>query len=130
MTATTDLHQALVEWRRLAEAEGRAIRAGNWPFVAECQDALARLREAIDKLVGNSAGNGRSPAPHSFTEKPSQRSAVLDLIELQQRNLAALQQRRRKLSDHVQQLNRSSRNLRGIQRTYAPASPAGWSSYS
>lgn len=118
------LHLVLTEWRRLAEAEGQAIRSGNWPFVADCQAALARLRARIDELTINARSTDSCPArvPH--------RSTVLELIELQRRNLAALQQRREKLSSHIESLARSGRNLRGIQRSYAPAGPGAWSSYS
>lgn len=118
------LHLVLTEWRRLAEAEGQAIRSGNWPFVADCQAALARLRARIDELTINARSTDSCPArvPH--------RSTVLELIELQSRNLAALQQRREKLSSHIESLARSGRNLRGIQRSYAPAGPGAWSSYS
>ena len=118
------LHLVLAEWRRLAEAEGQAIRSGNWPFVANCQAALATLRAKIDELTISARSTDSCPAraPH--------RSSVLELIELQRRNLAALQQRREKLSSHIESLARSGRNLRGIQRSYAPAGPGAWSSYS
>jgi len=118
------LHLVLAEWRRLVEAEGQAIRSGNWPFVTQCQAALATLRATIDELTISARSKDSCPvkAPH--------RSTVLELIELQRRNLATLQQRRDKLSSHIESLARTGRNLRGIQRSYAPAGPAAWSSYS
>ncbi|HLH52259.1 MAG TPA: hypothetical protein VKY92_01390 [Verrucomicrobiae bacterium] len=119
------LPRALAEWRRLAEAEGHAIRSGNWSFVIDCQKSITALRATIDELTLQSRS-----AEDPFPKRPSQRSIVLELIELQRRNLAALQQRREKLSHHIENVTRASRNLRGIQRSYAPAAPSGWSSYS
>ena len=127
-----DLQQAYSEWRRLAEAEGKAIRAGDWPFVADCQKALARLQSLIDHF-SNQNEKPQASAPHNsenLARKSAQRETVLELIELQRQNLAALQQRRQRLSAHVQQLSRSSRNLRDIQRSYGSLRPSAWNFYS
>jgi hypothetical protein len=121
-----NLSQALGEWRRLAEAEGQAIRAGNWSLLADCQAALAILRGVIDQLTGEI----HASTNEGLKRKTSQRSVVLELIELQRKNLATLKERRERLSVHVEHLTRTGRNLRGIQRSYAPPGPAAWSSYS
>jgi hypothetical protein len=118
-----DLTAVLAEWRRLAEAQGEGIRAGNWSFVAECEKTIARLQSSSHHLR-------QRANPAGVPSKPSHRSTVLDLIALQQRNLATLQQRREILSNQIENLTRTSRNLRGIQRSYSPPGSTGWSSYS
>ena len=126
MSNPATLSQALGEWRRLAEAEGQAIRAGNWSLLADCQAALAAVRGAIDQLAGEVNGSTNE----GLRSKTSHRSVALELIELQRKNLATLKERRERLSVHVEQLTRAGRNLRGIQRSYAPPGPAAWTSYS
>jgi hypothetical protein len=129
MSAEHELRDLYAEWRRLAEAEGKAIREGNWEFVAQCQKAISQLPPRIDRLTGQ-ARDLANASSDARTPKLERRSTVLDLIELQRRNLASLQERRLKLSAHVEQLSRAGRNLRGIQRSYAPAATPAWSSYS
>ena len=126
MNVPSTLSQALAEWRRLAEAEGQAIRAGNWSLLADCQAALTTLRTVIDALTRKPHNSGGE----TLTAKTPHRPIVLELIELQRKNLAALKERRERLSVQVDQFARTGRNLRGIQRSYAPPSPAAWSSYS
>src|SRR5689334_13412931 len=121
MSTRGPLDEAYSEWRRLAEAEGKAIRLGDWRFVADCQQALSKLRPVIDRLT-RSASGARSPVG-------SPRATILELIQLQQRNLSDLEQRRQRLSAQIQELSRSGFALRGIQRSYSSAPPPAWNSY-
>jgi len=130
MNPNPDLDHAYSEWRRLAEAEGKAIRAGDWAFVADCQKALRFLQSVIDRISKSKPPESPRKDPNISVPRLTSRATVLELIELQRQNLAALQQRRERLSAHVEQLSRSGRNLRGIQRSYATSSSSGWSSYS
>jgi hypothetical protein len=130
MSAGDDLEHAYSEWRRLAEAEGKAIRAGDWAFVADCQKALSQLQPVIDRLLNENQKAGSHPDSDILARRLTSRASVLDLIELQRRNLAALQQRRQRLSAHIEQVSRTGRNLRGIQRSYASPPPPAWNSYS
>jgi hypothetical protein len=121
-----DLPSAYAEWRRLAQAEGNAIRSGNWSFVAECQDALRRLQTTIDRLTVES-----HPAQlENRSSKQVSRGTILELIELQHRNLISLQQRRERLSAEIENVSRAGKNLRDIQRSYSAPAPPAWSSYS
>jgi flagellar protein FliS len=118
------LSAALCEWRRLADAVGKGIRAGDWSFVAECQRAIAQLRPTVDRFTGRPpvvASQNATGGP----AKTTSRALVLDLIQLEQKNLSSIQQRREKLSAHIEDLLRANRNLREIRRSYAfPAPPA------
>jgi len=128
--ATNELNLAYAEWNRLTRAQGAAIRSGNWSFVAECQGALAQLRQNIDRLNSGIAeqtvesDGGNNPNPQAS------RATILELIELQRRNLISLEQRRQRLSAHIENLSRASRNLRCLQRSYRAPTVEAWSSYS
>ena len=124
------VHQVLAEWRRLTVAEGKAIREGNWEFVSECQRALSELRPKIEGLTGRPSKEETIPPTIPPTRKTSSRATVLELIELQRKNLQSLEQRRQKLSSYIEELSRAGRNLRGLQRSYAGPTKASWSSYS
>jgi hypothetical protein len=130
MAAESELHHAFSEWGRLAEAEGQAIRAGNWSFVADCQHALTHLRPIINRLTVQAGPKPTGQDSSSTSSRTSLRVMAMELIELERRNLAWLEHRRQTLSAHVEHLSRTGRNLRGIQRSYAPPTPSGWSSYS
>lgn len=131
MTTTGEqLNEVLAEWRRLAVAEGKAIREGNWAFVSECQRALCELRPQIDALNGKASQPQAFPAAESSNRKISSRATVLELIELQRNNLQSLQQRRQRLSAYIEGLARTGRTLRGLQRSYAGPGASSWSSYS
>jgi hypothetical protein len=130
MSAGDDLDHAYSEWRRLAEAEGKAIRAGDWPFVTDCQKALSQLQPVIDRLLNQNQNAPPRPDSDTLARKLNSCASVLELIELQRQNLAALQQRRQRLAAHIEQLSRTGRNLRGIQRSYASPPAPAWNSYS
>jgi hypothetical protein len=120
-----ELTSALAEWRRLAEAEGNAIRAGNWGLVADCQKALSQLRPVIDQHTALRNGGNSETVKHR-----SAKATVLELIELQRRNLLSLEQRRQRLSEHMENLARAGKNLRALKRSYSVPIAAAWSSYS
>jgi hypothetical protein len=125
-----DLPLAYAEWRRLADAEGQAIRAGNWALVAECQNAVATLRSQIDRLSPSVAAPRGKPSVTSRQRASDLRGSILELIELQRKNLASLEERRRRLSEHVENLTSAGRKLRSIQRSYSTPATGGFSSYS
>jgi len=53
MSAGHELQNAYQEWRRIAEAEGEAMRQRNWPAVAECQNALEKLQPRIVQITND-----------------------------------------------------------------------------
>jgi hypothetical protein len=130
MSAENDLQTAYAEWQRLAEAEGQAIRAGNWSFVAECQQAINQLRPTIENLTSKANEEARLSGVDITPQRHCTRGTVLNLIELQPQTLLSLEPRRQRLANHIEQLSRTSRNLQDIQRSGTPAAPAAWSSYS
>jgi len=122
------LQDACAQWRRLAEAEGQAIRAGDWPLVADCQRALRQLQGPLSSQLQQSRREWAALGSDGVNREEHFRSLLSQLVELEKRNLGWLASRRHWLSQQVEQLGRSSRNLRLIHRSYSPAVPAGWTS--
>jgi hypothetical protein len=125
-----ELQNAYREWRRLAEAEGEAIRAGAWGFVRDCQEALRRLQSRLNPLVETARLRWDQLGPDGAPGREALRGVVAQLIDLERRNQARLQLHRRMLSDRRERLDQASRNLRQVQKSYARALPPKWSSLS
>ena len=70
MNATDDLTAAYQEWRRLAEAEGEAIRVCDWGLVSACQKALQLLQGRITRLSPLEGQMGQTGSPRGRSEEP------------------------------------------------------------
>ena len=119
MNAERELHQMCEEWRRLAEAEGEAIRAGNWPFVDDCQQAMKKLQPRMLQLQTESTTD-----PHAL------RALAANLIEIESRNQTCLDARRAAVTEQLANLGETARKLKRLKRSYAPGAPATWTSLS
>jgi hypothetical protein len=130
MSADQKLQSTCKEWRRLAETEGEAIRAGDWQLVADCQQALQRLQSQIPACLQGAQeewarlGTERTGREHSF------RGMVAELIEIERRNSAALSAVQQAARTQFSRLEQTGRTLRQLQRSYAPPPAPGWTSYS
>src|SRR5262249_21393779 len=111
----------------LADAEAEAIQAGDWAQAHLCQKAIKQLQE---RIADRSRQLPADQPPVKNFETQELRAAVGRLIELEQRNLALLQDQMHALHAESGQLRQASKTLHRIQRTYAPARPAVWSSFS
>lgn len=118
MNAAANLREAYKEWRRLAVAEGAAIRTRNWQVVSDCQQALQRLQTRVTELRAAAEPNSRVDD-----------NEVAELIEIGKQNLGRLAKVRETVKQEAEQGERTSRNLRRL-RSYVPARPSGWSSIS
>src|SRR5262249_35436155 len=130
MTAEQDLQNAYLEWRRLAEAEGEAIRAGNWMLVCDCQSALKKLQPAIIRLTGEAQAEWSSPDVDRTAKENNLRATVTSLIELERRNNSLLDTRRQPPRAVWQHSRAPPRGLRRVQRSYAPGGRSDWNSFS
>ena len=128
MTARGELDALYAEWRTLTEAEGEAIRAGAWPQVEQRQAAKHQLQrriiDATQRLDTESTPTERAAHERHF------RAVVDELIQLEQRNHELVARTRDEAAGHQRSLDQCSRNLRRVQRGYAPVAGAFWESYS
>ncbi len=127
--SANELQKAFREWHRLARAEGEAIRTGNWPLVADCQNALQQLQPRILRCLEEARQECARPGVDSH-ENEGIRTLIAELIEIENQNNALLHTLRGTLQTQLGQLEQSGHTLRQIQRSYAPARPPVWSSFS
>jgi hypothetical protein len=130
MSADTQLQDAYQEWRRLAEAEGEAIRTSNWTAVHDCQAALQQLQPRIIRCTDEAQQEWTRLGADRSSKEKDLRSVVSGLIELEWRNNALLNVLNQAAKAEMGELEQAGQNLRRVQRSYAPARPAAWTSFS
>lgn len=130
MSAERDLRAAYREWKRLAQAEGEAIRCANWGLLAACQNALEQLRERITRLM---------PAVHqewadtraNRAERQEEINVILrGLIEIARRNQILLTGLREAAQARLKNLGEAGKNLKQLRRSYGSSTLTTWSSFS
>lgn len=130
MNAERDLLEAYREWRRLAEAEGEAIRTGNWGLCAACQKALQHLRERISSLMPSVREEWSQSGCDRAARQQSLDATLRELIHLQQRNKTLLQAVREATREKLNQLGEARVRLKLLRRSYAMKAGGAWSSFS
>lgn len=130
MIARQNLMAAYNSWEEVTENEGAAIQAGNWRRVRECQETKRQLQTRIIQLTeaANEECTRAGLNPRMFEE--DLRRAVNLLIALETRNATLLADQRHAAEVEFAGLDHASRNLRRLQKSYAPAPNAMWQSYS
>ena len=118
LNAERELFVACREWRRLAEAEGQAIRTRNWEFCAACQKSLQQLRDHMSALMPavrdewRQAGDDRPARMQAFDDTLHQ------LIELERRNHTLVATLRAAAHAKIQQLNQTRLKLKLLRQAY------------
>jgi hypothetical protein len=121
MSPTDELSALYQQWRSLSEDEGGAIEAGAWTSVEQFQTAKARLQPRIVEL---------SQRLDAVTHKRRFRKVVEGLMQLERHNSALLQRQRQDAEAQKQDLDRASRQLRQLHKSYVPPVRTHWQSYS
>jgi hypothetical protein len=123
MNTDRDLQHSYQEWRRLAEAEGEAIRAGNWMLVFDCQNALRQLQPRIIRQTEAARREWTALGLDPGAMECELDSMIHVLIELESRNNSLINTRRCLGQEELAKLEQASLTLRRIQRCYVPALP-------
>lgn len=130
MSADAQLRDAYAEWRRLAEAEGEAIHARNWPQLLDCQNALQQLQPRIIRFTEAAQQEWTRLGVNRADREQDFRTVVSELIELEWRNNALLNVVTQAARVEINELEQAGQNLRRVQRSYAPNRPPAWTSFS
>ena len=125
MSAENDLFAACHEWRRLAEAEGEAIRTRNWTLCAACQNALQKLRESMSELLPAAQAEWLKLGGEQASQQLAYQELILELIGLTRRNQDWLQQVRETAQTKALELNQSRIQLKQLRRSYGGAPVSG-----
>ena len=123
MSTHQDLQHSYQEWRRLAEAEGEAIRAGNWMLVFDCQNALHQLQPRIIRQTEAARREWTALGLDPEAMEGEVDTLIHELIELESRNNSLIDTRRWLAQEELAKLEQASLTLRRIQRCYVPAVP-------
>jgi ElaB/YqjD/DUF883 family membrane-anchored ribosome-binding protein len=130
MDVDDNLQDAFREWRRLADTEGEAIRTRNWSLVTDCQKALQHLQPKITGHLREAREEWTRLGPDADAKSTALRAAVAELIEIESQNNTLLNTLRQATLVRLDQLGQASRTLRQLHRSYAPAHPTAWTSFS
>jgi hypothetical protein len=130
MSANDHLQTDYQEWRRLAEAEGEAIRHQNWPAVTDCQNSLQRLQPRIVQHAEEARREWITLGLDCAAQEKNFRAMVAELIAIERGNSTLLNDVRQAAQAQFNQLEQARTTLRQIQRSYAPARPPAWTSFS
>ena len=123
MNTDRDLEHSYEEWRRLAEAEGEAIRAGNWMLVFDCQNALRQLQPRIVRQTEAARREWATLGLDTEEMELEMDALIHSLIEIESRNNSLINARRCLAQEELAKLEQASLTLRRIQRSYVPAVP-------
>lgn len=121
MSPELEFTALLDQWRQLTDEEGRAISKGAWTHLEQLQSAKAMLQPRIDEVRQRV-----DPASHESQFRP----LIDNLIAMERRNQSSLSEQHQRAQQQEQDLNRSDRNLRQIQKSYLPPARNLWNSYS
>lgn len=130
MTAEHELNEAYLEWRRLAEAEGEAIRTCNWSLVSAYQKALQLLQERITQISAAARNEWAKLGADKSAREKKLNATIQELIDLEHRNSTLLKAIHETARERLDQLDRAGNNLKRIHRTYGGELPMAWSSFS
>jgi hypothetical protein len=130
MSANEQLQSDYQEWRRLAEAEGEAIRNQNWPVVTDCQTAKQHLQPLIARHADEARQEWLRLGLDCATQEKSFRAIVAELIAIERGNGTLLNDVRQASQAQFNQLEQATATLRQVQRSYAPLRPPAWTSFS
>jgi hypothetical protein len=130
MIARQNLMAAYDSWEEATQHEGAAIQAGNWHRVRECQETKRQLQSRIIQLTEAANAECAQAGLNPRMFEPDLRRAVNSLIALETRNATLLAEQRRAAELEYAGLDHAGRNLRRLQKSYAPAPNAMWQSYS
>lgn len=130
MNASDQLHQAYQEWRRLADAEGEAIRHSNWSLVANYQRSLRDLQPQILRWTQEARAEWQQQGRDFTAEENRLRAVIGELIEIERRNSSWLNDVRQTAQAQMAELDHSGQKLRQVQRSYSPTRAPAWSSFS
>lgn len=129
LNAEGDLLAAGREWRRLAEAEGEAIRTRNWELCSACQNTLQLLRERMTALLPAVRAEWSRPGGDGAARQQAFDDTLRRLIELERRNQTLIESLREAARTKIQQLNETKIKLKQLRRSYGfaahtPARPS------
>lgn len=129
MSAEQALLEAYKEWKRLAKASTRAIQAGNWELVGECQARVNRFRPVVTRLTGEAREEWKQNGMDFAAKEKEMGALVAGLMELTREQMDLIGRRREATRAKLEECAAAERNLKHL-KAYAPIQHPGWTSFS
>jgi hypothetical protein len=129
MRATAQLWELYQQWKQLTEAEGNAILNSNWREVHRCQAAKQQLQPEIIRVTESAKAEYFNNSDQREFDLRI-RECVNELIVLETRNSAVLEQRLEALEKERGELEQTAGRLRQVHKSYVPAKGPVWDQYS
>ncbi len=118
MNAETELLRTYREWRRLAQAETKAIQARNWVLLTDCHRAIKDYQALVAGLTAATRAEWQRAGCDLAEKEHNLRVQVTDLIALTRRNQTLLQTTLAATRQQLDQLGSAGRNLKRLRRSY------------
>ncbi len=119
MTHEAALVEAYEEWLRLAEREGKGIRARDWLSVTDCQNRIAGLQTHLVRLTSSAREEWRLSGVDIAQKENNLRQTLSSLLELEMANSAALGAAKEITRAQLDQLGTVRQNLKRVERSYS-----------
>lgn len=130
MSAKKDLVEAYGSWEKITHTEGAAIEREDWVKVHECQQTKQGLQRKIIHLTEAAQAECIECGQDQKSLEREVRRIINTLITLESHNAELLADRKQAAEVRRLELDKSSQNLRRVQRSYSPPRAANWNSYS
>lgn len=121
MNAERELVRAYSEWRRLAEAEGKAIQSRNWLLLADCQRAIQDFQKLVSRLTLEARDEWKRAGQDLPEKEKKIQTIVNELIAITRRNHERLLAARSAAQERLAEISTARSNLNRLKRSYAPA---------
>lgn len=118
MNAESELLRAYREWRRLAQAEAKAIQTRNWSLLSDCHLAIRDYQSLVGKLTQEARAEWRRAGCNLAEKDQNLRVLVSDLLDLTRQNHSRLQATLARTRDKLDQLGEAGKNLKRLRRAY------------
>jgi hypothetical protein len=129
MRSSVQLWDLYQQWKGLTQKEGDAILSSNWREVRRCQNAKQELQPKIIQLTESAKAEfGTGDQQREFDDRL--RGCVNELILLETQNSSALGERLDALGLERAELEKSSKQLRQLHKSYLPTQNPTWNNYS
>ena len=130
MNTQQQLMKLYERWGCLTIDEGEAIRAADWAKVAQQQAEKWMIRNQIHASSSQLEAEIQAGRVDPKSIHKQIHYIVDELIGLEMENERALAEQRQLAQQEQWELQRSTQNLRRLQKAYAPAPGPAWDSYS
>jgi hypothetical protein len=118
MNAESELLRAYREWRRLAQAETKAIQTRNWSLLSDCHFAIQEYQSLVSGLTRAARAEWQRAGCDLPAKQKNLQALVADLAEVTRQNQALLQATVARARKQLDGLGEAGRNLKRLRRAY------------